>query len=750
MDPRYRSLLGGVLFLLIGVVLFSRQPVSSAVSYSGFGYGQTSNILLEVSQNPPVGKPGDRVLLSFRLLNRSPQTQTPSIQLRIPAELSIDIYHLPAGATFNVIENRIDWLPVLPANGELAFQLDAVVQVADVLLPEKRIVGRVEHLGEVSEAVADIWLGIPPMIRSTNGDGQVAVGQPIELQADVIGPGPLKVTWNLGDGRRLDVAKPVVVFPSTGRQEIVVEASNPVGQVTRRITLNVLPHPVAGFRPDDDTPAIGQPVTFTNLSGGQPPLTVFWDFGDGRTITNEQQPVQVYQQSGTFYVRLVVENAAGRSEAVWPVSVGSPPVADLIIPDSVIVGQPLEGSAFGDASILRYRWDMGDGRTQEGQQVRHVYRAPGNYYVTLIADNGHGEARAGRWVRVDPGLTSLFLPMAAAQIGDVATAEDLSLPDAPQVDPAVTTLTSAITLEPIRFADGTSLPEQLFAYVNAVRAQFDLPPLAYNYELSVAAQDHARDKAVFPDNPHFGTDGSTAAERLLRAGYRGGYAGEATAWGYADPRLAVEFWVNSDTHRPLLLNRLATDVGVGYFEDFSTANVWHWTAEFAVSYGATVQPVIRQQLPVPSTTVLNSDMTSFSWFWPLPLSAGQRFTVYIQTGNRLISLGSVTSPIFGSRYVLSADALALVDQNSPASANYAWQVRLEDGFGGVVAESEHRPIVFAIDPAITFPEPTVVVMTATPTGPTPTPTSIPTPEPPTSEPLPDEGLPIVVTATPSP
>ncbi|MEZ4516286.1 MAG: hypothetical protein R3C44_05400 [Chloroflexota bacterium] len=40
---------------------------------------------------------------------------------------------------------------------------------------------------------------------------------------------------------------------------------------------------------------------------------------------------------------------------------------------------------------------------------------------------------------------------------------------------------------------------------------------------------------------------------------------------------------NSDEQRAalrvLLLNRNTNEVGVGYYEDYSTAIIWHWTAD---------------------------------------------------------------------------------------------------------------------------------------------------------------------------
>lgn len=755
MTSRNRLLPVGVLALLLGAALFLWRPTSSAVLYSGYARADSGPLSLEVTVNPPIGLPGDSLQMNVRATNRGAQSLSPSIVVRLPRGVAADVYALPPGATFNLQENRVDWLPAVAAGGSVEFTLDLIVQTADVLAPEQDFVGLLRHQGDEQEASARVWLGIPPLVADVLARRQVAVGQPIRLQADVAGPGPIRTVWDLGDGRRLELAEPEVVYPAAGQYQIAVEASNPGGTVTRQATLEVLPHPVAAFEPDDASPAIGQPVTFINSSGGQPPLNVFWDFGDGSTLLGEQQPAHTYSQGGTYRVRLTVENEFGRSEAVWDVAVGSAPVADMVIPDRAAVGQPLTGQAFGDDTITRYLWDMGDGRTHEGATFSHYYRRPGEYYVSLTADNGFGTTQVGRWVRIDGGTSTLFLPLAAYQTGDASAGLSADSPAEVELDPAVDSLSEVFTLAPLSFTAETSAAEQLLAYLNAARARFELPPIAYGYELSAAAQDHARDKARFPDNPHVGTDGTTAAERLLRSGYRGGYAGEATAWGFADPRLAVEFWINSDTHRPLILNRLATDVGVGYVEDFATANVWHWTAEFGVSYGAPARAVLRSQLPAAGHSALDSEVINYSWMWPLPLAPGERFTLYLNVDGRLVAVGTMSQPVYGSRYVLSVDASTAIGSSTVGTADspaYEWVVRLEDNGGRVIAESERRAIAFAPDPAIAIAgptaAPTVAVVTATPAAPTATPP--PTAVPPTAEPPSNEQPPVIVTATAQP
>jgi len=745
MNSRFRRLSIGGLLLLAGVFLLLRQPSSSAVLYTGAAVVESGPLTLEVVVDPPVARPGDTLRLTARVSNRGGGALSPSVALRLPRGLVGDVFALPAGATFNLQENRIDWLPVVPAGQTQEFSLDLVVQTTDVLTPEQSVTALLLHQGAEHTAAAGLWLGITPLIGDLLPQNTVAVGQPIQLQADMAGPGPLSVVWDLGDGRRLELADPVVVFPTAGQHEVTLHVANPAGASARQAMVTVLPDPVASFRPDDDAPAIAQPVTFINNSGGQPPLTVFWDFGDGTTLMGEQQPSHVYRQGGLYRVRLTIENDFGRSEAVWDMTVGQPPQAEMVIGERTAVGQALTGQATAVDGATRFLWDMGDGRRHEGATISHLYRRPGDYYVTLVADNGFGQTQMGRWVRVDAGLTSLFLPLTTYQASNGVAGLSADTANVAELDPVVISLSQAFVLQPIDFPTGTTAAEQLYAYINAARAQFALPPLAYGYELSAAAQGHAQDKSLFPTDPHTGSDGTTSAERLLRSGYGGGYAGEATAWGFAEPRLAVEFWMNSDSHRVLLLSRAATDVGVGYVEDYNTANIWHWTAEFGVSWGAPARAVLRLQEPPAQQSTLDTEVINYSWLWPQPLAAGQRFTVYVMAGNRAVALGSVDAPVYGSRYILSADALSTLGPAGATPTTYEWLVRLQDGLGATLAESERRAIAFAADPNLPTPLPTVAIVTVTPAGPTTTPS--PTPRPTTAAPT-LEPPPVVVTATP--
>jgi PKD repeat protein len=698
--------------------LFRPAP-AAATAYPG-ALQIAGPVQLDVKITPPISAPGEILELSLTLVNLDQMTHTPEITLQLPPNLHLDMTRLPAGVTANLAAHRLDWLPVLAANGgRQQFSLPLRVEAADILNPEQRITAVLELNGSIREASTSIWIGIPPRIEGLTIPAQVAVGLPVQLQAEMVGPGPFSQSWQLGDGRRVDVNDPVIVYPAAGVYDVVLTAYNPLASDTARRQITVIPHPVAQFRLEDDTVGVGQSITFRNESGGQPPLSYRWEFGDG-TISDAANPVHQYQAPGIYPVSLAIENSYGRSQTFGTIIVGEPPLADLLLPATAVTGLPVEGQAFGDQSVTGFLWDMGNGRSQEGAQIRYIYQQPGDYYVILTAFNAYGSAQVGRWLRVEQGIVSTFLPLVLKWEEGLLPAAEMN-PLGIVLEPV--DLEAPFVLEPLELPPSSSPAEQLFVYINEARRQFDLPALQYVYELSVAAQQHAADMAAYRYTGHMGSDGSFPAERLLWHGYGRAYAGEATAWGFEQARQAVEFWINSPGHRAILLNRFATDVGVASVVDYNAPNVWYWTAEFGNASGGAIPPALRLAGPATDLAALNTTILEFAWNWPLPLTGDQRFTVYLQGAGQAVALGSVSQPYHGTRYRLQTAVADL----TPLTGELTWQVRLEDSTRNPLVEGERRAISVELDPNLPTPTPQVTPTTAVTPIVTPTPTATPTP-----------------------
>lgn len=99
--------------------------------------------------------------------------------------------------------------------------------------------------------------------------------------------------------------------------------------------------------------------------------------------------------------------------------------------------------------------------------------------------------------------------------------------------------------------------------VNQVRAEYGLPPLAYNSALAAAAQGHANFISSAGVYSHYGVNGSTWQDRAEAAGYPG-WAGENLVGGTGlTPQQGVTWWRNSATHFSNMLNPRWTEAGVG-------------------------------------------------------------------------------------------------------------------------------------------------------------------------------------------
>ncbi len=742
--------------LIIALSAFGLLRLETAATnlpvYSGYTR-QDGSYIVEMTVSKPALTPGNTTALSLRVTNQQDVSGTPLLTLQLPPNLRPQMDQIPAGLTQNVQTGAFNWLPVVPLGSdpkELVINLRA--ETADLTKPEQQIIVHLwpdandENAGQGnSQRLAlTTWVGLPPQINQVSNITQVPVGQPVHLRPNLGGSGPFVQRWSLGDGRRVEVNDPTVVYPATGVYQVTLEVANPLQSVVLTHLISVVPHPAAQFSAADWAVGVGQPLSFINESGGQPPMTYRWNFGDGLTA-EEANPTHIYAAPGNYLVQLTISNGFGQSEAYGVVTVGEPPVADFVAPESIPAGQPLTGQAFGDETVQQFVWDMGDGRFYQGATVSHAYRQSGDHYILLTASNDFGDTQIGRWIHVDPGALSVYLPLVVNTNDGLGVLVEGDL-YALNLEPVE--LAEEFVLEPVELTANLSPAEQLLFYINEARSRFDLPPLTQIYALSIAAQQHANDMSRFSYTGHTGSDGSYPAERLLTYGYNGGYAGEATAWGFEHPYEAVEFWVNSPSHRRIILNRFATDVGVGYTINFGAPNVWYWTAEFGNAYGPATQPLLRLSQPPAANESFFTSEVSYQWNWPLPLAEGEIFEIYLYAGQQVSLLGVINQPVQNTLYELSVSAYEALLLQEPGA--YQWQVNLKSG-QSVIAESDVLPIIFAWDPAVPTPTPDYTpTPTATPaatTTPTPTPGPVwPTATPPPTLPAP----PVFPTATPSP
>jgi hypothetical protein len=122
-------------------------------------------------------------------------------------------------------------------------------------------------------------------------------------------------------------------------------------------------------------------------------------------------------------------------------------------------------------------------------------------------------------------------------------------------------------------------PTTVIELSNRVRESLELPPLVADERLSQAAQSKAEDMAKRGYFAHASSDGSTALDRIRQSGYPARYAAENLAVHFTTALDVQRGWMNSPSHRAILLDERYEDSGVGvaygFYEGRETTFVVH-------------------------------------------------------------------------------------------------------------------------------------------------------------------------------
>ncbi|MET9496607.1 CAP domain-containing protein [Streptomyces sp. NPDC006552] len=137
---------------------------------------------------------------------------------------------------------------------------------------------------------------------------------------------------------------------------------------------------------------------------------------------------------------------------------------------------------------------------------------------------------------------------------------------------------SATALPGAQAAPARGTAADVVAAVNARRVAAGCRPVHVRSSLNRAAQRHSADMADNGRLEHAGTDGSRPMQRMRSAGFRAAYAGEAIADGVGSAGSVVRLWMDSPSHRELILTCRFTHAGVG--RAGGSGGPW-WTLDLA-------------------------------------------------------------------------------------------------------------------------------------------------------------------------
>jgi uncharacterized protein YkwD len=158
--------------------------------------------------------------------------------------------------------------------------------------------------------------------------------------------------------------------------------------------------------------------------------------------------------------------------------------------------------------------------------------------------------------RIAPLLVGLVLAVVA-----LATAAGAARAQAPAACPAAAV--------PLGMAGAVAVEAAVNCLVNGIRTSRGLPALTRSAELQAIAMRHGTDMVTRRYFAHVSPSGGTVDKRARRAGYLDGpcwVLGEDLGWapaGIASAQAVVDAWMESPSHRAVILDPRFREVGIG-------------------------------------------------------------------------------------------------------------------------------------------------------------------------------------------
>ncbi len=196
--------------------------------------------------------------------------------------------------------------------------------------------------------------------------------------------------WDFGDGSTSTLINPTKTYTTYGVYivKLVVTSLNGCKD-SLSLSLSLALNPIASFNINSSSQCLNN-NSFIFTSTSTLGSSYFWDFGDG-TISSLQNPTKSYSVTGNYSVKLTVTNASGCSSvSTQNVTVNNALIADFTISgyDNCALGNALTFTNNTIGSATTYIWNFGDGTNSSLASPTKTYSSPGNYTITLIANNG--------------------------------------------------------------------------------------------------------------------------------------------------------------------------------------------------------------------------------------------------------------------------------------------------------------------------------------------------------------------------
>lgn len=231
----------------------------------------------------------------------------------------------------------------------------------------------------------------------------------------------LSYQWQFGDGTQGSTDKdPVHVYNGAGNYTVTLKTSTQQGcsSTVSQLFNRVFNQPMASFSVSPDKVCQGVAIQFRDESSAENSTinSWHWDFGDNST-SNQQHPLKLYNNPGTFNVKLLVKNAEGCASdtASKPVTVYLQPEIDAGRSFIAKEGDEIQFEATANSTSLSFRWSPATG-LDNANTLQPKLKVTNDAVFTLTATGEHN-CTASDELSVSVQKT-VFIPNAFSPNGD--------------------------------------------------------------------------------------------------------------------------------------------------------------------------------------------------------------------------------------------------------------------------------------------------------------------------------------------
>jgi gliding motility-associated-like protein len=201
--------------------------------------------------------------------------------------------------------------------------------------------------------------------------------------------------WDFGDSTQSMFGTNVShTFNLPGRFSIKLKLTDSYGcidSVVKTEYINIT-NGKANFTSVDSMSCLGKNIVFRDTSSGS---VIFWnwDFGDGTSAIDIQNPSHMYADSGYYTIKLRIEEASGCVDSITKTNYVTikNPKAKFAISDTFSTCPPLTVQ-FTDQSyyVKKWSWDFDDGGSSPIQHPINTYFIPDTLNVKLVVTSPGG------------------------------------------------------------------------------------------------------------------------------------------------------------------------------------------------------------------------------------------------------------------------------------------------------------------------------------------------------------------------